>query len=119
MALRRFVRCFPPLLLQRVLLLYSAPAKLRYWSHHENFRLMCRNLTAAPVRIVFLQNERQDEHNTGGNSEHPKGVDVRQGGSLHLNRSVNSSQGLPLGLVQAQSGVGKLLSKTINCILKR
>jgi hypothetical protein len=77
-----------------------------------------RNVAAACVWIISLQNERQGEHNKGGNSEHPKGVDVGQGGGLSLNRSVNSSQGLPLRFMQAQSSMGQLLSQAVDRILK-
>jgi hypothetical protein len=70
------------------------------------------------VRIISLQNERQEKHNYSRNTERPKGVDVRQSGRLRLQRPVDSSKCLPLSRVQAQSSMGQLLNKAIHRISK-
>ena len=50
--------------------------------------------------VVFFQDERQEEHDCGGDAEDPVGVDVGESGGLRLKGGVDSCEGLDMGVVR-------------------
>src|ERR1700685_2105144 len=68
---------------------------------------------AARTRIVFYQGKRKQKHASAANRKNPISIDVGKCGSLRLEAGIDSSQGLPLRVGQAESRVVELLRQAI------
>src|SRR5271156_5623550 len=68
------------------------------------------------ARVVFHQRKRKQKHARAADRKNPIGIDVRKRGGLGLESGIDSGQGLPLRIGQADAGAVELLGQTIECV---
>src|ERR1700735_3713706 len=68
---------------------------------------------AARTRVVFYQGKRKQKHASAANRKNPISIDVGKCGGLRLKAGIDSGQGLPLRVGQAETRVVELLRQAI------
>lgn len=73
---------------------------------------MQRN-SAPRARVVFYQGKRKQKHASAANRKNPISIDVGERRGLRLKAGIDSGQGLPLRIGQAETRVVELLREAI------